>query len=162
VEGAVIAERVELQAAYLGAWNAHDPQAVAAFFEADAVYADHGAGTEAVGYEAILRHVEDVVTAFPDLEFELLKSTHGPDFTCGEWRARMTHRGELFGLAPTGRRLESSGVDVATLNPEGMLIRVTSYYDGAAIMRQLGLLPGRGTRAERLLLRAASLLPKRP
>ena len=158
----MLEERLELQTAYLGAWNAHDPAAVAAFFAADAVYADHGAGTEAAGYEAILRHVEGVMTAFPDLEFELLKSTHGPDFTCGEWRARMTPGGDLFGLAPTGGRLESCGVDVATLNPDGLLIRLTSYSDGAAVMRQLGLLPGRGSRTERLLVRAASLLPKRP
>ena len=157
-----MANRVELQDAYLRAWNEHDPEAVAAFFTDDAVYADHGAGTEAVGREEIHRHVETVLTAFPDLEFELLKSTHGPDFTCGEWRATMTHLGDFDGLAATGRRLESSGVDVATINGDDRLTRVTSYYDGAALMRQLGLLPGRGSRTERLLLRAASLLPNRP
>ena len=153
--------RVELQDAYLGAWNSHDPAAVADFFTPDAVYADHGAGQEASGRDAILRHVEAVLNAFPDLEFELVKSTHGSDFTCAEWRARMTHLGDLFGLAPTGRSVESSGVDVASLDENDGLIRVTSYYDGAAIMRQLGLLPGRGSRTERLLLRAASLIPRR-
>jgi steroid delta-isomerase-like uncharacterized protein len=154
--------RIELLDAYLGAWNAHDPRAVAEFFTADAVYADHGAGQEACGREEILRHVEAVIHAFPDLEFELIKATHGADFTCGEWHARMTHLGDLYGLRATGRRLESSGVDVATLNSDGGVTRLTSYYDGAAIMRQLGLLPDRGSRTERLLLRAASLLPKRP
>ncbi len=34
----------DLQTAYLEAWNAHDPDAVAAFFTADAVYDDRGAG----------------------------------------------------------------------------------------------------------------------
>ena len=158
----MLADRIELQAAYLRAWNDHDPAAVASFFTADALYVDHGAGQTASGREEILRHVETVLTAFPDLEFELLKSTHGPDFSCGEWRATMTHLGDFDGLAATGRRLESSGVDVATLNGDDRLTRVTSYYDGAALMRQLGLLPGRGSRTERLLLRAASLLPSRP
>jgi hypothetical protein len=36
-----------------------------------------------------------------------------------------------------------------------------SYYDGAAIMRDLRLLPRRGSRLERLLAPAASLLARR-
>jgi hypothetical protein len=40
-------------------------------------------------------------------------------------------------------------------------VRLDSYYDGAGIMRQLGLLPARGSRLERGLLRAASLVRRR-
>jgi hypothetical protein len=57
--------------------------------------------------------------------------------------------------------VESSGVDVATLDGAGRIIRLDSYYDGAEIMRALGLLPARGSRVERALVRAASLVPRR-
>ncbi len=42
--------------AYLGAWNDHDAERIAAFFTDDAVYADHGAGATAVGRENLWAH----------------------------------------------------------------------------------------------------------
>jgi predicted ester cyclase len=95
--------------------------------------------------------------AFPDLRFELVRVAHGADFSCAEWRCEMTHRGELFGLRATRRRLSSAGIDVATLDDQSRITHLASHYDGAAIMRDLGLLPERGSRVERALLRVASL-----
>jgi steroid delta-isomerase-like uncharacterized protein len=147
--------------AYLGAWNDRDAERIAAFFTQDAVYADHGAGATAVGREGIRAHAARVHAGFPDLRFELVRAAHGDDFTAGEWRSRMTHLGRFEGLGPTGRVVESGGVDVATLDG-GLIARLDSYYDGAEIMRELGLLPARGSRVERALVRAASLVRRRP
>jgi steroid delta-isomerase-like uncharacterized protein len=146
---------------YLDAWNSHDPAAVAAFFAPDAAYDDRGVGAVARGSEQIRAHVASVQEAFGDLRFELVRAAHGDDFTAAEWRAEMTHSGELEGLRATRRRVTSAGVDVATLDGEGQIARLVSYYDGAQIMRDLGLLPERGSRLERALLRAASLVPRR-
>ncbi|MEK6252274.1 MAG: ester cyclase [Actinomycetota bacterium] len=154
--------REALMHAYLEAWNLHDPDAVAAFFSSDAVYDDRGAGTVARGVNEIRAHVASVQTGFSDLRFELLRAAHGEDFNAGEWTATMTHSGELEGLRATGRRVSSAGVDVATLDEKDQITHLVSYYDGAAIMRELGVLPPRGSRLERALVRAASLLPRRP
>ena len=148
--------------AYLEAWNLHDPDAVAAFFTTDAVYDDRGAGRVARGSDAIRRHVATVQAAFSDLRFELIRAAHGDEFTAGEWTATMTHSGELEGLKATGRKVRSAGVDVATIDESGRITHLVSYYDGAEIMRQLALLPPRGSRVERALVRAASILPRRP
>jgi steroid delta-isomerase-like uncharacterized protein len=150
-------ERERLTIDYVGAWNAHDPDAVAAFFAPTAVYDDRGASQLATGREAIRAHAAAVMAAFPDLRFEIVRVAHGDGFSTGEWRAQMTHRGDLLGLAGTGRRAESAGVDVATLDGDGLITHLVSYYDGAALMRDLGLLPRRGSRAERALLRIASI-----
>jgi steroid delta-isomerase-like uncharacterized protein len=154
--------REALMHAYLEAWNLHDPDAVAAFFAPDGVYDDRGAGALARGSAAIRAHVASVQSAFSNLCFELQRAAHGTDFTAGEWTATMTHSGELEGLRATGRRVSSAGVDVATLDDQGRISHLVSYYDGAAIMRELGVLPPRGSRLERALARAASLLPRRP
>jgi steroid delta-isomerase-like uncharacterized protein len=156
------AAREELMHDYLGAWNARDAQRIASFFTEDAVYDDRGAGATARGRDEIRAHAARVHRAFPDLSFELVRSAHGENFTAGEWRSRMTHLGELEGLASTGRVVESAGVDVATLDRDGRISHLVSYYDGAAIMRDLGLLPGRNSRAERLLVRLASLRSRLP
>lgn len=153
-----VEEREQLMRAYLGAWNDHDAERIAAFFTDDAVYADHGAGATAVGREGIRAHAARVHAGFPDLRFELVRAAHGEDFTAGEWRSSMTHLGYFEGIAPTGRVVESGGVDVATLDEAGLVARLDSYYDGAEIMRDLGLLPARGSRVERALVRAASLV----
>ena len=147
--------------AYLGAWNDRDAERIASFFADGAVYEDHGAGVTALGREGIRDHAARVHAGFPDLRFELIRAAHGEDFTAGEWRSAMTHLGGFVGLRPTGWVVKSSGVDVATLDEAGRIIRLDSYYDGAEIMRALGLLPARGSRVERALVRAASLVRRR-
>jgi steroid delta-isomerase-like uncharacterized protein len=146
-----------LVADYLVAWNSHDPARIAAFLAPDALYEDTGAGVTLRGPEGLREHAAGVLRAFPDLRFELVRVASGEGFVAGEWRAEMTHRGELDGFRPSGRRVRSTGVDIATLDDQGRITHLVSHYDGAAIMRQLGLLPARGSRAERLLARLASL-----
>jgi steroid delta-isomerase-like uncharacterized protein len=116
---------------YLQAWNGHDPAAVAAFFAPDALYDDRGAGETARGRDAIRAHAGRVMRAVPDLRFELVRVAHGADFSCAEWRCEMTHRADLFGLAATGRRACSAGIDVATLDEQELITHLVSYYDGA-------------------------------
>jgi steroid delta-isomerase-like uncharacterized protein len=149
--------REALMLDYLAAWNARDAERIASFFTDDAVYDDRGAGALVRGRDQIRAHAARVHGAFPDLNFELVRAANGDDFTAGEWRSRMTHRGEIDGLRPTGKVVESGGVDVATIAPDGRITHLVSYYDGAEILRGLGVLPARGSRAERLLVRIASL-----
>ncbi len=150
-------DRERLLRDYIAAWNARDAARIASFFSPDAIYDDRGAGEVARGPTEIEAHAARIHAAFPDLSFELVRAADGDSFTAGEWRSRMTHRGEIDGLAPTGRVVESAGVDLATLDGEGRITHLVSYYDGAQIMRYLGVLPARGSRGERALARLASL-----
>jgi steroid delta-isomerase-like uncharacterized protein len=154
---AVPHDREALMQDYLAAWNARDAERIGSFFTDDAVYDDRGAGTLLHGRDQIRAHARRIHSAFPDLSFELVRAAHGEDFTAGEWRSRMTHRGEIDGLRPTRRVVESGGVDVATIGSDGRITHLVSYYDGAEIMRDLGVLPARGSRAERMLVQVASL-----
>lgn len=156
--GAVdVAERERIQAAYIEAWNTHDAQRIASFFTDDATYDDRGASEIARGPKEIAAHAARIHAAFPDLSFELVRTAHGEELSMGEWRSRMTHRGGYEGMAATGRVVESAGVDVATLDPDGLISHLVSYYDSAAMGRQLGVLPARGSRSERALVLLATL-----
>jgi hypothetical protein len=70
-----------------------------------------------------------------------------------QWHAAGTFTGGPFqGITPTGRRADIRGVDVMEIT-DG-LIKHTIYYDGATFARQIGLLPGLGSRADQALLAA--------
>ena len=151
------AERERILRDYQAAWNARDAERIASFFTEGAVYDDRGAGEIARGPAEIAAHAARLHAAFSDLHFEMVKAAHADGFTMGHWTSRMTHAGEIDGLAATGRVVESEGVDVATLDAEGRITHLVSFYDGAQIMRDLGVLPARGSRAERALARLASI-----
>lgn len=151
------AERERILRDYQAAWNARDAERIASFFTADAVYDDRGAGEVATGPAEIAAHAARIHAAFGDLRFEMVEAAHAAGFTMGHWTSRMTHVGKIDSLAPTGRVVTSEGVDVATLDAEGRITHLVSFYDGAQIMRDLGVLPARGSRAERALAKLASL-----
>ncbi len=61
-----------------------------------------------------------------------------------EWRTVGTFTGSPFeGVEATGGRLELRGLDLLEIEDDRIL-KNTAYYDGAAFMRQLGMLPAAG------------------
>src|SRR5689334_6207248 len=75
--------RERLMEEYLAAWNVRDPERIAAFFTADAVYADTGAGVVVRGQDAIRAHVDRIHRGFGDLHFDLVRAAHADGFTAG-------------------------------------------------------------------------------
>ena len=53
------------------------------------------------------------------------------------WTADGTHRGELMGLAGTGKRVSVQGVVISRLK-EGQIVEDYETYDVHGMMRQLG------------------------
>jgi steroid delta-isomerase-like uncharacterized protein len=141
---------------YLDAWNAHDVDAICNCFTENASYDDWGADEHPAGQPALREYVAGILRGFPDIQFQVEKLAYGPGFTIAEWRCTMTQLGDYSGLYPSGRRLRSAGTDVATLDSRGRIAHMSSYYDGATIMRGLKLLPARRSLTERLLISMAS------
>jgi hypothetical protein len=65
------------------------------------------------------------------------------------------------GLPATGRRMSIRGIDVWQFR-DGLIWRYEAIYDFAAVGRQLGLLPARGSRAESLMIGARKLRARLP
>jgi C-1 hydroxylase len=135
------AEQVEIVERITEAWNTHDPDAVAACYAADAVSRDVTI-TEALHGRAAIRNAAAMyMHAFPDIQFEIRRVVCDRDVVCEEWRATATHRGDLMGLAATGRRAETAGCNVMRLGDDARIHAETTYWDAAALYRQLGALP---------------------
>ena len=77
-----------------------------------------------------------------------------------QWRASGDFTGgPLMGVEPTGRRIELRGLD--WLEVEGdKVVRNTAFADGAALARDMGLLPPQGSAAEKAMFGAFNAFTK--
>jgi len=106
------------------------------------------------GHDAVRAFFRELFAAFPDFTMTVDKMVADDTAAVVQWHAAGTFTGGPFqGIAPTGRRVEVRGVDVMEI-ADGLVQHNTIYYDGATFARQIGLLPGLGSRADRALLAA--------
>jgi steroid delta-isomerase-like uncharacterized protein len=142
---------------YTEAWNRHDGPAVAAMCSEDITIKDPVMPEGAVGRQAVAEFVEETTQTFPDFFIENLGepcfAASEPMVTIGyEISGTMLGGDKATGFGGTGRKLRVAGVDRYWFDGE-MLCRVETYYDSLDVARQLGILPARGSIADRLLAR---------
>ena len=133
---------------YFDAIAARDVDGMVACWKAGAV--DHVAPVGALRAPDGLRaYFAELFAAFPDLRYEVVDMIVDGDRVAVRWRARGTFSGRPFdGIAPTGARAEIEGIDLGRIE-DGLLVENYATWDDAAVARQLGLLPARGSAAER-------------
>ena len=106
------------------------------------------------GHDAIRAFFRELFAAFPDFTMTVGRIVADDTTAVVQWHAAGTFTGGPFqGIEPTGRRVEIRGVDVMEV-AEGLVQHNTIYYDGATFARQIGLLPGLGSRADQAMLAA--------
>jgi steroid delta-isomerase-like uncharacterized protein len=92
------------------------------------------------GPAGIKRFVAMYRKAFPDIRFTFDDIISRGDKIVVRWTTEGTHRGELFGIAPTGKRMGVTGIGIAQI--VGGRIRVShSQVDMLGLTQQLGLVP---------------------
>ena len=125
---------------YVDAWNAHDADAVAAFYASDAISRDVGEARP--DRASIRRGVSDYLAAFPDFHLGIRRVGIDGDVVCVEWHATGTHSGPFLNVPPTGHVVQVDGCLVARLGSDGLIVSETLYWDVASLLEQIGLLPG--------------------
>jgi steroid delta-isomerase-like uncharacterized protein len=106
------------------------------------------------GPDAIRGFWAEMFAAFPDFSVTADRIISGDSTVVVQWHASGTFTGGAFqGIHPTGRRVELRGVDVMDIS-EGKVRRDTIYFDGAAMGRQMGMLPQQDSPADRAFLAA--------
>ena len=116
---------------------------------ADEVYApdyvghDPSNSEEVRGLEAAKRAASDYRQAFPDLRVTVEDLIAEGDRVAARLRFRGTHLGELNGIAPTGRRVDCTGIVISRIE-EGKIAEDWANFDDLGMMRQLGVRPELG------------------
>ena len=78
--------------------------------------------------------------AFPDYRFDVEDVIAEGDRVAARVRVSGTHRGEMMGLPPTGKRAATSGVEVFRFE-EGKMAEHWAAFDVLGMMRQIGMVP---------------------
>ena len=118
------------------AWNSHDAEKVAAAFSEDAVYEDVTAGQINRGREDVRKWAAGAFVVVENFKMEVVSSS----FHNGQGVVEWVWSGTDKGLLNTGKNFSVRGVSVIEVR-KGKIWRYKEYYDFAAIMRQVGVLP---------------------
>jgi steroid delta-isomerase-like uncharacterized protein len=126
---------------YFAAWNARDPDAVAAAFAAGGTYTDPTVGGPPLAGTAIAEHARALLAAFSDLSFEILggqpPGSHPNGTAVAQWLMRGTNTGPWNGQPPTGRTVTVPGVGVI-VGTDGQITSAEGYFDRQGLAEQLG------------------------
>ena len=136
--------------------NDHDTTDLPNLVSEDVVWIDPVIGQPACGVEEVRHFMEESWRSSPDLRFELTGplcfADHAP-IAVAPWKMTETRLGRFDppGFSLTGHRFGIDGINVYTFRGE-KVAHYQAHYDIAEFLRQLGILPGRGSRSEKMVV----------
>jgi steroid delta-isomerase-like uncharacterized protein len=102
--------------------------------------------------EELRAYFVELFAAMPDFRYEVLNLFEQGDQVAVHWRASGRFSGRPYqGIRANGTPITTEGADLIKVE-NGLIKRLDSYWDDAAIARQIGVLPARKSLQERALL----------
>src|ERR1700756_2150279 len=105
-------------------------------------YTHHDASTPDLGRgpESEKKRVTLYRTAFSDLRLTVEDIIAEGETVVARWSCRGTHKGDLNGIAPTGKQFNITGVSIARF-ANGKMSEGFVNWDALSLMQQLGVVP---------------------
>ncbi|MDP9238368.1 MAG: ester cyclase [Chloroflexota bacterium] len=125
--------------ASMEAWNKRDFARMRELMHPEYSYTG-GDGQEQKGPDAGLAVAHMFADAFPDGRIDIVNIKEAGDTAMVEFVGRGTHKGELMGIAPTGKTLTLPVCNVMEVR-DGKIYREREYMDMMTLMTQLGVMP---------------------
>jgi steroid delta-isomerase-like uncharacterized protein len=114
-------------------------------YAADYVGHDPSNPEDVRGLEAAKQAAADYRQAFPDLRVTVEDLIAEGDRVAARLRFRGTHLGELNDIAPTGRRVDCTGIVISRIE-EGKIAEDWANFDDLGMMQQLRVITEPGQR----------------
>jgi predicted ester cyclase len=92
------------------------------------------------GPEGFRAFVQKYLTAFPDGQITVDDQILEGDKVATRWTGRGTQRGEIAGIAPTGKQVTVSGLTISRLEGD-MVMEGWTTWDALGMLIQLGAVP---------------------
>jgi steroid delta-isomerase-like uncharacterized protein len=108
-------------------------------------YAHHDSSTADVGRgpESEKKRATLYRAAFPDVRLTIEDIIAEGETVTARWSCRGSHKGDLNGIAPTGKQFTISGVSIARF-ANGKMVEGWVNWDALGLMQQLGVVPELG------------------
>jgi steroid delta-isomerase-like uncharacterized protein len=105
-------------------------------------YAHHDPSTPDVGRgpESEKKRATLYRTAFPDFRLTIEDLMAEGETVVARWSCRGTHKGDLSGIAPTGKQFTISGLSYVRF-AGGKMVEGWINWDALGLMQQLGVVP---------------------
>jgi steroid delta-isomerase-like uncharacterized protein len=132
-------DMLERAEAALAAWNRGDAAGVVANMADDVIWRDIALGMPMQGPAALAECAQAYMNAFPDLRVKVNSYTVDGQRLAQEWTSTGTHKGEIMGVPPTGRWVETHGCLITTCDDGGRVIEGSVYWNPLEMLRQLGI-----------------------
>lgn len=123
----------------LVAWNKRDFAKMRELMHADYSYTG-GDGEEQKGADAGMAVAQMFATGFPDGRIDIKSIKEAGDTAMVEFVGRGTHKGDLMGIAPTGKTIALLICVVMEIR-DGKIHREREYMDMMTLMTQIGVMP---------------------
>lgn len=127
---------------FVDAWNARDPEAIAAQFTPDGIRHQYALPeARLVGRDAISQGVGAIIHAVPDAGLDVRSQVTGQDGRVTvEWTFFGTHENDFPGMPASGAALTLPGISVYTFAADGQIELESVYWDTATLMAAAGVL----------------------
>jgi steroid delta-isomerase-like uncharacterized protein len=124
-------------------WNKGNLQVADELFGPN--YAHHDPSTPDVGRgpEGEKKRATLYRNAFQDLRLTIEELFADGETVAVRWNCRGTHKGELSGLAPTGKQISITGISIARF-AGGKMVEGWVNWDALGLMQQLGVVAEAG------------------
>src|SRR5438067_4448409 len=120
-------------------WNKGNLDAIDELLTADHVGYEPTSG-ETHGPQATRELVSVYRGAFPDMRMTIDNGFAEGDWVAVHWTAVGTHTGELMGVAPTGREVTVSGIQLNRI-ADGRIAESRGIFDALGMLQQVGAIP---------------------
>ena len=108
-------------------------------------YTHHDASTPELGRgpESEKKRATLYRTAFQDFRMAIEDTVAEGETVTVRWTCRGNHKGELNGIAPTGKQFAITGISIARF-ASGKMVEGWVNWDALGLMQQLGVVPAIG------------------
>ena len=117
-------------------WQKASPAAIDELLAPNFVFNYPPPGVEG-NREAYKQIVKDLFTGFPDLKWTTADMVAEGDKVAVHWKGRGTHKGEWWGIPPTGKQATPSGISIIRI-AGGKLVEEAGYGNMGEMVQQLG------------------------
>lgn len=119
-------------------WTDGDLEVIDEIFAEDFVLHDPTKPGETQGRDDYRGYVETYHEAFGDLEYEVETVIAEDDTAALRYEATGTHDGTFMGLAPTGKTVSVSGMEMYRID-DGVIVEMWTSYDALGLLQELGI-----------------------